>query len=146
MVRAPACHAGSCGFKSRLPRILFLVTLFTSVIVSCSGNQLDDLRDEGHSIEKKLIEELKLIRTRDDLLLHASELQRQFTALADVMIRAQKVKESRPDLQASVSEDSIADNLRLEMNRVLRLEGGRQVIEKSQEEALNKLDAHIKNR
>lgn len=144
LVRAPACHAGSCGFKPRLPRVFYIVVLAfsLSLSISCSGPSIDDFRYEGDEITRALIIELKRIRTSDDLLSHFQALQHHFNALADVMIRAQAFELSHPDASPAThrQEGELAEQLRFELNRVLRLEGGRQVIERAQEEALSRLD------
>ncbi len=97
-----------------------------------------------------LVEELKQIRSRDDLIEHAPRLQNLFDSLVDVIIQAREFKSKHPQAQASVEisshkEQSSGDQLRIELNRVLNMEGGREVIEKAQEASLNRLDAYEKS-
>ena len=144
LVRAPPCHGGSCGFEPRLPRIFFLLVLFSLCFASCSPQSLDDFHEEGGGIVNALIAELKQIRSRDDLLQHTSKLQQLFNALVDVMIRAREYKDHHPEAALESlrpKEQLAADQLRIELNRILNIEGGREVIEKAQEEALNHLEA-----
>jgi hypothetical protein len=95
-----------------------------------------------------LIAELKQIRSRDDLVEHAPRLQELFNSLVDVIIKAQEFKDKHPEeSDLSINKESMeSDQLRIELNRVLHMEGGREVIEKAQEAALNRLDAFEKAR
>jgi hypothetical protein len=125
-----------------LIRKLLFILLCISLLFSCTSRNLDDFRAEGKSKIRALTAELQLIRTRDDLNPHATRLEQLFNELASVMVEVQLYKESHPAAELSdIKQDmSDADQLRMELNRVLRLEGGREVIEKVQEAALNKLD------
>ncbi len=105
---------------------------------------MDDFRAEGEGINRALVAELNQIHSRDDLLAHADKLKQLFNELVDVIIRAQAYKDKHPDDGLSDpprKDHAISDQLRIELNRVLHMEGGREVIEKAQEEALNRLDA-----
>lgn len=150
MVRAPPCHGGSCGFEPRLPRIF--IALFIGLLAlfsSCSNQTLTDFRHEGEAVSKLLLAELKQIRSRDDLLVHAPHLQELFDRLVEIIIQAQTFKDAHPETSIeplSLKEQSGSDQLRIELNRVLHMEGGREVIEKAQEAAFNRLDAFEKMR
>ena len=148
LVRAPPCHGGSCGFEPRLPRIFFVFLLgLLALLFSCSPQTLNDFKYEGEAISKMLVDELKQIRSRDDLIEHASKLQELFDSLVDVIIQAREFKLKHPQASlenGSHKEQSASDQLRFELNRVLHMEGGREVIEKAQEASLNRLDAYEK--
>ena len=148
MVRAPPCHGGSCGFEPRLPRTLterlglFTVGLIFFSLASCSSPSFEDFREEGLGVTRAITSELRQIRSRDDLLLHTYQLQIQFSALVDLMIRAQEFKNQHPEAEIDSLDEKdriAADELRIELNRILNMEGGREVIEKTQSQAFQKL-------
>lgn len=121
--------------------IIFLVGIH-SLFISCSSRTLEDYRDEGEGVVRALAAELKKIRTRDDLLVHAPRLKQLFDSLVDIIIEAEAYQNAHPEAELVLHhkrDQSASDQLRIELNRVLHLEGGREVIEKVQEEALSRL-------
>ena len=141
LVRAPPCHGGSCGFEPRLPRIF--IGLAILLMISCSTQTPDDFKKESRRHISALICELKKIRNRDDLLLHTSELQFHFNSIADLMIRSKEYHAQYGETDSDVSEQNdlfINDQLSIELNRVLHMEGGREIILKVQKEAINNLN------
>ena len=128
-------------------KIIYCIGLLLIVLLcltSCGRRSLDDFREEGESVTRSLIQELRQIRTRQQLLSSSKKLQYLFNKLADIMIAAQefrqkqKITEKSPDLV----NPEISAKLRLELVRIYKLEGGRQIIEKCQEQALCKLGLH----
>ena len=98
-------------------------------------------------ISKKLSTELSHIHTREDLVTSSSKLKRQFDELVDTIIAAREYQQKHSDIDMqdiSRSNHLASDALREELNRVYRIEGCRQIIEKCQENALNRLDAFEK--
>lgn len=135
---------------SRYPFPVYISLLFSSLFLhGCSPRHLDDFREESKGTIHALVLELQQVRTRDDLQPHASRLEKLFDELAFTMIEAQRFKEAHPHAEASAAfkrDSTASDQLRVELNRVLNLEGGREVIEKAQEAALNRLDAFEQTR
>jgi len=115
------------------------------VVVSCAPAQsLDDYHDKGQGICRDMIAELQQIRTRDDLLLHTLQLETLFNSLVLITVQAQEFKTTHPDDSLSErlkNEHAVSDQLCSELNRVMKIEGGREVIIKAQEKALNHLDS-----
>ncbi|WP_068467749.1 hypothetical protein [Candidatus Protochlamydia phocaeensis] len=126
--------------SGRIGLVLALVLL----LAGCGPRSLDDFKEEGKGITRTLIQELQSIYTRDQLVASTSKLQRLFDKLADVMIAAREFRHKNSQLDSVIltkQDHELSDTLRIELNRIYRLEGGRQIIEKCQESALHRLDA-----
>jgi len=127
-------------------RLFFLCFLF---LVSCSSQSFEDYRDEGRGVTRNLIKELQKIRTKDQLRASSTKLKKLFNQTADIMIAAQEHAQKYPLQEIpelTKIDHDLSDSLRSELNRIYTIEGGRNLIEKCQEEALNKLDAYEKKK
>ena len=125
------------------PIIFFILFLLTS----CGSYSLEDFEEEGKGVIRSLVQELKSIHTREQLKASSAKLQRLFDQLVTVIIAAKEFSESHPELDSGTflaHQHELSDQLRTELNRIYRFEGGRQMIEKCQEKALNRLDAFEK--
>lgn len=125
---------------------LILSFILILAFTGCARRSLDDFKDEGESVTRSLIQELSKIRNRRQLLTASPKLQRLFNQLTDVMIAAQEFRQKFPDANKDIifSNNELSDQLRLELNRIYKIEGGRQIIEKCQEQSLYRLDAYEK--
>lgn len=111
---------------------------------SCSSPSDEDFREKGHSINKSIIKELKAIHTRDDLVKKELKLQRLFERLAETMIAARNhqldMHRTSIFLPFSKEDEQLSGLLRAELNRVYRLPGGKELVERSQQKALDRLN------
>gem|GEM_PF-7010931 len=150
MVRAPPCHGGSCGFEPRLPRsstqslsaFFYSLIILSFLLTSCKASPQEQLRKEGHKITHLLIQDLKRIKNRDDLLLVKADLERHFTLLGEAMLKTRQ-NAHLPPLEFSQEDHRLSEELSREIQRVNQLEGGRQVLaaaQKSMRAALEKQD------
>lgn len=127
--------------------LLSLLILFSST--SCAHRSLDDFQEEGEGVVRTLIQDLRLIQTRDDLIASSNKLQKHFEKLAYIMVEAENFYSShREKERGDRLNHELSDQLRVELNRLYTLEGGRQVIEKIEERALcilyaNKRDVRV---
>lgn len=131
----------------QLLKNFLLLILLLLLAVSCGLRSFEDFEEEGEGVIRSLIQDLKSIRTREQLLAASSKLQRQFDRLVSIMIAAEEFGLSHPELakeEVAWLNHDLSDQLRVEINRLYRLEGGRQIIEKCQEKALYQLDAFKK--
>jgi hypothetical protein len=121
--------------------------ILTMTLVSCGPRSLNEFEEEGEGVIRSLIQELQVIHTREQLLAESGNLQKQFDRLVNIMIAAEEYVISHPDLdrvEFSRHNHELSDRLRIELNRLYRVEGGCQIIEKCQEKALHRLDAFKK--
>ncbi|WP_158021734.1 hypothetical protein [Candidatus Protochlamydia naegleriophila] len=117
---------------------------FSLLMTGCSPRSLEDFKEEGEGITRSLIQELQKIRSRDQLVASTGRLQRLFDELVLVAIAAREFHHTHQELEMielTLTDHELSDRLRVELNRIYRFEGGRQIIEKCQEAALNRLDA-----
>ncbi len=113
-------------------------------ITSCGYHSLEDFQEEGEGITRSLIQDLKKIHNREQLILASERLKHHFDRLVLLMISAEEFSLSHPKLENKEGErisHDLSDELYAELNRIYRMEGGRQIIEKCQEKALYQLDA-----
>jgi hypothetical protein len=111
---------------------------------ACSPNSLEDFRYEGEAKSRALASDLKKIHTREELLKAVPVLKKRFNSLVDLMIEALEFQQAHPEeaeMDADIRGHAASDALRVELERIYALEGGRQVIENAEREALLRLDA-----
>lgn len=118
--------------------------LFLLFFVACSPSSLEDFRYEGESICKDLTQELKKIETSQQLIVKAPKLKTYFDKLVVVIIQAKKFQKEHEEASVVVDGKSQASqNLLAELRRIYELEGGRELMEKIEQEALIKLSKSL---
>lgn len=131
-----------CGYR----RFLFLIfVLFT--LTSCGHDSPEGFREEGEAITKSLVKELRNIHTEKQLSDASGSIRSHFDRLVDVMIAGEEFYSRHPKGERDgfhAASRELSDRLRFELNRLYRLDRGRQMIEKSRERALYRLDAYLK--
>ncbi|MBI2812355.1 MAG: hypothetical protein HYX67_16225 [Candidatus Melainabacteria bacterium] len=119
------------------PWVLFLMW-------GCSPNSSEDFRHEGEARCRTIVTLLEKIENREQLLSAEQDLKKQFEALTDLMIEARKFQQGHLDDVSTeiVYEGNLAEAaLEEELRRIYALEGGREIVERAQQEALVRLDA-----
>lgn len=92
-----------------------------------------------------MISDLKEIHTRSELLKAKPAIKKKFNDLVDVIIAAHDYQKKHHEQNPSKANQIVSDQLRTELIRIYStIDEGREIIENCQEEALNRLDAHLK--
>jgi hypothetical protein len=115
-----------------------------SMLTSCSPSSLEDFHYEGQSRCRALIADLQKIHNREQMSRAAPVLKKHFEDLVTLMIHAREFQEEHPDEAAPVilfSESTVSALLEEELRRIYAMEGGREMVERAQHEALVRLDA-----
>ncbi len=120
--------------------------LFLSVFFSCQPSSLDEFQFEGAARVRLLLTELKNIETREDLIKAEPLLKKHFEKIIGIIIQARLFQQKNASLEVPVLQvgQVLSCSLLEEMKRIYALEGGRECIERSQKEAMLKLDAKEK--
>ncbi len=111
----------------------------------CSPSSSEDFHREGKARCKELIQVLGKIENREQLLAAEPQLKTHFESLITLMIDAREFEQRHLDEEAEeevVVDSGLDAKLEEELRRVYAIEGGREVIERSQHEALIRLDAY----
>jgi hypothetical protein len=121
-------------------KLISLLPLF--LMAACSPNSLDDFRHEGESQSRALLLDLKKIESREQLIQSEPKLKRHFEELIALMIEARTFQQKHPDdLSSSEGQSRSDQELREELRRIYEMEGGREIVERAQQDALVRLDA-----
>lgn len=119
--------------------------VFLLLCCSCSPHSSAEFQREGEARCKSLLKDLQKIENREQLVRAESLLKKHFESLIDLMIEAREFQQKHPDdslAEALLEEEEGVDaSLEKELRRIYTIEGGREVIEKAQHEALVRLDA-----
>lgn len=113
-----------------------LVLLSLLLFSACSSSSIEELKDETNALVLEMIDEMKTIKTKEDLLAKEKPLTEQFLKLADLMIRASALKQEEKDEKTIPSNDK----LKKEIERLYTIDGGTLILESYQSEALKKLE------
>ncbi|NGX58729.1 MAG: hypothetical protein K940chlam3_01637 [Chlamydiae bacterium] len=125
--------------------VRFLGIILLLFLTSCGPQSLEDYRREGRESVRALTNELRQIQTRQDLVAAAPLLKKQFNRIVDLMIAARETYESHPGMDSmglSEEDHEYSNQLRVEIERISRIEGAEKLLAKCQEEALNRLHVH----
>lgn len=115
-----------------------LLALF-SVLLLCSGcHGPADHREEAQAIVLQISSLLEEVENGEQLTSKTADLKRLFNLLADQMIVVANQSSTNP-FGFSQAEKDASEHLRMQLNRVCSFNGGYEVIEKCQEEALHRL-------
>jgi hypothetical protein len=127
-------------FEKKFLKLSLIIYLVLGMLTSCSN--LEDYQKESEQICHAIVRDLEGVENREDLLAIESRLSKRFQGLVDLMIdMRQGMLDQLQQEPISHFENSHNDKLVFQLKRIYRLEGGRDIIERAQREALIRLDA-----
>ena len=122
-----------------------LIVLVVGLLMgSCSPNSFEDFQTEGEALSRKITLDLQKVQTTEQLVEIAPVLKKRFYFLVELMIQARKYQEAHPEEwtdERPRADATFNELMVIELERVHKLERGREVIEKAQRDALHRLDA-----
>ena len=121
---------------------MFLALL---LLCSCSPDSSEEFQREGQARCHALVLELQKIESREQLLHSSPQLKRHFESLINLMIEAREFQQKKIDNffpEINFEENLVEIALQEELRRIYSIEGAREVIEHTQQEALVRLDAY----
>lgn len=114
---------------------LFIIFL---LLLGCTPSSYEDFQFEGDAHCRKMLNTLKCIQDRQQLLQSQPILRQHFEDLVDLMIEARKFQQRSLEAKEFYpSFYSIA--LKEELKRLYKIEGGREIIERTQKQAFLRL-------
>ncbi|MDQ5956712.1 MAG: hypothetical protein ACH349_06110 [Candidatus Rhabdochlamydia sp.] len=112
--------------------------LIILILVGCNPSSYEDFQLEGDAHCRKMLNTLKCIQDRQQLMQAQPILRQHFEDLVDLMIAARKFQQSSLDSKEFYpSFYSIA--LKEELKRLYEIEGGREIVERTQKQAFIRL-------
>ena len=130
-------------------RPVFFLLVIAVVLGSCSPHSSEEFQTEGEVLCRSLIETLQPIDSSEKLLSAEPVLKKKFESLVALMIEASTFVQKHPDSWDEGSSQKvslISVTLKEQLHRIYSIEGGREVIERAQQESLVKLDAYERSR
>lgn len=127
-------------------RYFLMGCLFFGVgLGGCSPSSQEDYYREGRRLTQVLIDQLQSVQSHEQLLAIESDLKNTFDDLVALMIQTREFQDQHGEevLEETSEESALLKEVLL---RVYAIEGGRELIEKAEQEALIRLDAYERQR
>lgn len=126
-------------------RCLLAILLFAA-LGACQPNSPDDFYNEGTSIVKSLILDLREVNSKEELQELSPRIKKKMHKLSSLMIMTAKYHKKHPsEAQREFlhSDRLYSDMLLDEFKRLYTIEGCQEIMEVLQRDALHKLDAYL---
>jgi len=121
----------------------YISLLLPILLTACTPSSSEDFKREGESICQELTLDLQKIQTREELLRALPRFKKTFNSLVQLMIQAHKYQLRHPEEESFDSSfTTYQTNLELmsQLRRIYQIEGGQELIERAEREALIRLD------
>jgi len=114
--------------------------LLILILTGCQSSTLEEFKAEGQNKVHALSEEFRKIKTRDELLDAEERLKACYRDIAASMFAASDWKDQHPGEEFPIlteTDRKLSENVRLELIRLYRIEGGKEILEKCQRQAFD---------
>lgn len=114
-----------------MQRSLIASMILGIFLLSSCQSGFEGFREKGRASTRSLIEELKNVRTKDQLLIHRDSITAHFKDLADLYQKAKDYADQHPLEELPLfdfADHELSEELKLEILRIYRLEGGREIL------------------
>ena len=112
--------------------------VFLLLLTACSRGP-EEIREEGQSVMRGLVKEFKGVKSRDELMEKEERIKVLFDKFVKVLVEAKIYLEKHDEaLEFKWKDHELSDELKAEINRLYRIEGCKEIIEKCEREALTR--------
>ncbi|MCI0381972.1 MAG: hypothetical protein L0207_02830 [Chlamydiae bacterium] len=116
-------------------------------LFGCQIYSSDRIQKKSEECCENILDTFIQIQSHDDLVQMESQLKRQFDELVELIIKAKVFFKKNPHkIPPQLPINSFNDALKEELMRIYKIEGGREVVERAQKEALIRLDGFLKRK
>lgn len=108
-----------------------LLLLCLACSLACSSGSPDDYRERGSAILRALVKELKKVHTREELMDREAKIHHLFAEMSLLVHEADTYLQVHPGIEVplfSRADQDLSDELQIELNRLLRKEGCREIL------------------
>lgn len=122
----------------QIPSLLFLFLFFA--LTACQRPSPAYFQEQGHQKVEELIVELQKIESIDELIAHAIQIKTLYEELVDLIIQAKVYqKKHKVYWKIEAMHRGVNEELRRELNRLYKLPGAKEIMEKYQLQACQRL-------
>lgn len=125
-----------------LVKCMFLITVLPG-ISGCHRTSQEEIYEEAQSALRSLVLSLQEVRGHEAMQAYTSRVTRHFEKLVSLMIAAREASIEETSAHESLSmysNENWGEKLRIELERIFEIEGGKEWIERCQYPALVQLD------
>jgi hypothetical protein len=117
---------------------IFIVLGLVAFLSGCETSMPSHQRRAEKRAEA-LLTELQEVKRRDQLLASQERIAKAYRQLAEALVEAEQYRKHHPEEGLAAVGDELGTQLKRELQRLYAMEGGRELLESAQEEALEQL-------
>lgn len=105
--------------------------IFLVLAGACTPSGPEQFRDRGTTLMRALVYDLKKVRSREELMDRQDRIKVNLTKLKSLIFETDRYLKSHPEVEIplfSRQNQILSDELHSEINRLLRMEGCRELI------------------